>query len=54
MQADQEEWAAERQKAAAEAATVQTELCYVQAGLAASRRSQVSARLGGHTCQGLH
>ena len=53
MQAEQEEWAAERRKAAAEAATVQTKLGDMQAALAASRRSQVGLRPGGHTCQGL-
>ena len=54
MQAEQEEWAAERRTAAAEAAMVQTQLCAGQAGLAASKRSQVSMQPGGHTCQGLH
>ena len=41
MQAEEEEWAAQRRTAAAEAATLQKKLCNMQAESAASRHSQV-------------
>ena len=49
-QAEQEEWAAQRQTAAAEAATLEKKLCNMQAESAASRHSQVRVLLSSNTC----